>query len=178
MAGEEPLALGFLGSQIVTWERDPMIWPVLVEMCQVAVGTELPNPTLTGTRWLKRRVIDAFQLGRLVLVQDEFAESTGGGGAGGEQSGQQKDGAADIPQQGAPPPAEPKIPAKTWFRAKLLDEKGNPMAGEDYVLVDTDGVKRQGKLDSAGEVYIPPILPPGKCTITFPNIHLNPLKRK
>ena len=56
--------------------------------------------------------------------------------------------------------------------------RGEPCANEDYVLVDSAGSKRTGKLDSNGEVYIPPILPPGDCTIQFPNIHLNPRKRK
>ena len=78
----------------------------------------------------------------------------------------------------APPPEPPKPVEKTWFRAKLVDEEGQPMAGEDYVLVTSDGANRKGKLDANGEVYIPPILPPGDCTISFPNIHLNPLKRK
>jgi hypothetical protein len=78
----------------------------------------------------------------------------------------------------AAPPEPPKAPEKTWFRARLLDEEGQPMAGEDYILITTDRAKRKGKLDSNGEVYIPPILPPGNCTISFPNIHLNPLKKK
>ena len=38
--------------------------------------------------------------------------------------------------------------------------------------------EEKGKLDANGEVYVPPILPPGDCTISFPNIHLNPRKRK
>ena len=59
-----------------------------------------------------------------------------------------------------------------------LDEDGEPMAGEDYILTDSEGARREGQLDDNGEVYIPPILPPGKCTINFPKIHLNPRKRK
>jgi hypothetical protein len=52
------------------------------------------------------------------------------------------------------------------------------MAGEDYVLVDSAGTRKEGKLDADGEVYIPSILPYGDCTISFPNIHLNPRKKK
>jgi hypothetical protein len=61
---------------------------------------------------------------------------------------------------------------------RLLDEDGQPMAGEDYVVVDSAGANHKGKLDENGEFYIPPTLPEGECTINFPNIHLNPRKRK
>jgi hypothetical protein len=165
----------FLRSQIVSWSHDPLVWPVLLEMCEVVLGAEYPNPTLMGKRWLIQRLEDAFHRGRLLLVEDNLLQnrSTGGSGEGKDDSGQPGAAPADVP-----PPRASSPPEKTWFRARLLDEDGEPMAGEDYVLVDTDGVNRKGKLDAQGEVYIPPILPPGKCTITFPNIHLNPLKRK
>lgn len=60
----------------------------------------------------------------------------------------------------------------------LNDEDGEPMAGEDYQVVDSAGATHKGKLDDNGEFYIPPTLPAGNCKIQFPNIHLNPRKKK
>ena len=176
--GEVPVELLFLRSQIVSWSHDPLVWPVLLDMCEVVLGAETPNPTLMGKRWIIQRLEDAFRSGRLVLIPHDLLRnrSTGGGGGSADDSG--PGGTPDAVSSAGPPPKVPKAPEKTWFRARLLDEDGEPMAGEDYLLVDTDGVKRKGKLDAQGEVYIPPILPPGNCTISFPNIHLNPLKRK
>ena len=52
------------------------------------------------------------------------------------------------------------------------------MAQEDFIVVDSAGARHQGKLDENGEFYIPPSIPEGKCTVQFPNIHLNPKMRK
>jgi len=82
---------------------------------------------------------------------------------------------AQVRQAGA---AERETDEKTWFRAQLLDEDGQPMVNEDYVLVDSNGTRRTGKLDQDGTVSIPKILVPGNCTISFPNVHLNPRKRR
>jgi hypothetical protein len=187
---EVALPLPFARAHIALWIRDPQVWPIILEICDELLGTEHPNPTLMGLEWLHDRVLDAFERGRLLLIDEEDDEkgaggTAGGGGGGGSAAGEQptRRGAADPTGLAGTPSSSPaadapKEPPKTWFRARLLDEDGEPMAGEDYVLVDTDGVKRKGKLDPQGEVYIPPILPPGKCTISFPNIHLNPLKKK
>jgi hypothetical protein len=94
--------------------------------------------------------------------------------AGGDSDSPDDDGASSP----KPPAATAEREEKTWFRARLVDEDGDPMTNEDYILIDTQGAHRKGKLDANGEVYIPPILPPGDCTIRFPNIHLNPRKRK
>ena len=78
----------------------------------------------------------------------------------------------------SPPDGVAPCPGKTWFRVRLTDEDGQPMAHEDFIVVDSAGARHQGKLDENGEFYIPPSLPEGKCTVQFPNIHLNPKKRK
>jgi len=79
----------------------------------------------------------------------------------------------NAPQDGVAP-----CPANTWFRVRLVDEDGQIMAGEDFIVVDSAGARHEGKLDQNGEFYIPPSIPFGKCTVQFPNVHLNPKKRK
>ena len=134
------------------------------------------------TSWLEDRAADAFHVGTLVVIREgRQGVDRAGGGAGAASApatSGQASGPARSSRQRATPPEAPKKIEKTWFRARLVNEDGLPMSGEDYTLVDTDGAQRKGKLDSNGEVYIPPILPPGKCTIGFPNIHLNPWKKK
>ena len=195
---EEPLNVSFLRFHIAGWVRDPLLWPSLIDMCHAVWGEEHFNPTLMGKRWLEERLDDAFLHERLVILSKNVSASSGGSGGAGGPGAQgaaagaggkgtagaagagagAKGGSATSGGSNKSSDAPPKTPVKTWFRARLLDEEGQPMANEDYVLVDTDGAKRKGKLDSNGEVYSPPLLPVGNCTITFPNIHLNPLKKK
>ena len=85
--------------------------------------------------------------------------------------------AASDDVQNSPKNGVTQCPGLTWFRMRLTDEDDEPMAGEDYVVVDSAGAKREGKLDENGEFFIPPSLPGGECTINFPNIHLNPRKK-
>jgi hypothetical protein len=59
----------------------------------------------------------------------------------------------------------------------LADEDGEPMANEDYEVIDSAGATHKGKLDANGEFYIPATLPIGLCSINFPKIHLNPRKK-
>jgi len=72
----------------------------------------------------------------------------------------------------------PTTTEKTWFRMQLSDEDGLPMAGEDYVVVDSAGARRQGKLDTNGELYIPPVLPVGNWRHQLPQHPSEPEKRK
>jgi hypothetical protein len=150
-------------------------------MCEAVHGAEVPNPAAGGTHWMEERLADAFRYGRLLLVKGAVQQNRPGF-TGSYEDGQNSS-AETSPNDTAPDRGQaaaarqPEQPEKTWFHAQLLDEDGHPMAGEDYIVVDSDGSKRTGKLDAQGEVYIPAILSPGKCTITFPNIHLNPLKR-
>lgn len=80
--------------------------------------------------------------------------------------------------QSSPENGVNQCPGLTWFRMRIVDETGEPMAGEKYVVVDSAGARREGKLDENGELYIPPELPEGQCTINFPEIHFNPRKKK
>ena len=112
---------------------------------------------------------DAFRNGTLVLLREVRRE---GGGGGSEKTAEKS---APAKKAGSSPQ---KTDEKTWFRVQLVDEEGQPMKDEDYVVVDSTGTRRTGKLDAKGEMYIPPMLPEGECTVNFPNIHLNPRKRK
>jgi hypothetical protein len=182
--GEQYLTnMALVRSEIAAWARDSAHARTLLELYQAAYG--LPPWEMMTTRevWIEERVEEAFRQGRLLLVPEQWKEHEGGGGGGAvtqsSQTRQENENEnTGTPGSGSSPPSEPKSQEKTWFRAALKDEDGKPMKDEDYVLVDTDGTKREGKLDANGEVYIPPILPPGKCTISFPKIHLNPRKRK
>lgn len=133
-----------------------------------------------------KRVAEAFRRGELVVLVSMAgaglgkSESSGGGqGSGGSGgSGQNKQGQQQQKKTQKDPEPPPKE-EKTWIRVILLDEDGIPMKNEAFSLGLPDGSKRNGKLDGDGAVYIPPSLPPDKeCTITFPEIHLNPRKKK
>jgi len=161
-------------AEITAATRDPKAQRALAEIVVVAPGTRPLFAAQPQISWPAQRVENAFRQGTLVLIREEMRIA--GGGKAEEQTSAAGAQAAGPPKRG-PSSAFPPVIEKTWFRVQLLDEDGDPMAGEDYVVVDTQGCRRQGKLDSNGELYIPPILPPGNCTVSFPNIHLNPRKR-
>jgi hypothetical protein len=143
-------------------------------MYEVAYGQRVPVSRIGGrTAWLVDRLETAFRQRRLFLLEDEL--SAPAAQTASDDADSPEDDGGSSPK---PPAARAERAEKTWFHARLVDEDGDSMANEDYILVDTQGARRKGKLDANGEVYIPPILPPGDCTISFPNIHLNPRKRK
>ncbi len=192
--GDHPLSNpGVSRSQIHEWGRYSS--RLLPELYQAAYGRPAPDMLTDRDTTIEEQLEEAFRNRRLLLLPGELLErkhaggSASGGAAGappppppaGSQTDDESDSSSSSSstsgsgEETAPPP---KKTEKTWFRATLKDEDGEPMADEDYTLIDTDGVKRTGKLDPNGEVYIPAILPPGQCTISFPNIHLNPRKKK
>ena len=160
--------------EITVAARDPRAQHALAEIVTAFPGVRPMFAAQPEISWPAQRVENAFLQGTLVLVREEM--SIAGGGKTAEQTSAAGTQAAGSPSRGQSA-AIPPVIEKTWFRMQLLDEDGDPMAGEDYLVVDTQGCRRQGKLDSNGELYIPPILPPGDCTINFPEIHLNPRKR-
>lgn len=170
-----------VGARLEGFALDPMSRREALDMFR-AIGGMLPMGADTGKKVIQdlvaNRINDALRRGELVAFQRGGEASTGTQGSGSQTKPQKSTKAPqEVSKASGPPPDEPK-PERTWFRAKLIDEDGEPCANEDYILVDSAGSKRTGKLDANGEVYIPPILPPGDCTIQFPNIHLNPRKRK
>jgi hypothetical protein len=160
--------------EITVATRDPKAQRALGEIVAASPSARPPFAAQPEISWPAQRVETAFRQGTLVLVREEVRLV--GGGATPNQTGSAGAQAAGSPSR-AQSAAIPPVIEKTWFRMQLLDEDSDPMAGEEYVVIDTQGCHRHGKLDSNGELYIPPILPPGDCTISFPRIHLNPRKR-
>ncbi len=58
---------------------------------------------------------------------------------------------------------------KDWLQLQVLDESGNPVANEDYVLHLADGSERKGKLDADGNLKEED-LPPGEVVIEWPSL--------
>jgi len=52
---------------------------------------------------------------------------------------------------------------------ELVDENGNPVADEEYILYLPDGKERKGKVDSKGYAMEKDI-PPGEILVKFPNL--------
>ena len=160
----------FVAVDAADWGRDPLLQRALLEMYEAVYGQRIAAALRTEMSWVVDRIHDAFRRGDLVLIPSEWhiiRQGTGIGTEGGE-----------VEEEIFEPVATPVEEEQTWFRARLLDEDGSPMVDEDYILVDSTGARTEGKLDSNGEVYISPTLPHGDCTISFPNIHLNPRKKK
>ncbi len=140
----------------------------------VRVASLLSALPSAPTRWRNReemlaavrRIKQGFERGELALLPSQTGSDSGGGGG----------------QPQAPPPPPPQKASafgseKTYFTCQLLDEDGSVMRDESYRLAVTDGSSRTGALDSDGSVYVPRI-DPGDCTIAFPEIRLNPRKKK
>jgi hypothetical protein len=61
-------------------------------------------------------------------------------------------------------------PGKTsWVEIELIDDQGQPVAGETYQVRLSDGSLFVGTLDKRGQARIEGI-DPGTCQITFPNL--------
>jgi uncharacterized protein (DUF2345 family) len=72
-------------------------------------------------------------------------------------------------------PAEDEEEETTWIDLKLVDEEGNPCAGEEYRIVDSKSKEHTGSLDANGEAHV--IVPVGKCDITYPKLDSNSWQR-
>lgn len=57
----------------------------------------------------------------------------------------------------------------SWVKIKLVDEAGNPVAGEAYKVKASDGRVASGTLDEKGQAHVKGI-EPGDCEVTFPNL--------
>jgi hypothetical protein len=56
----------------------------------------------------------------------------------------------------------------SWIEIELVDEEGEPVPSEKYLIELPDGRKKEGMLDSEGHARVDGI-DPGTCKVTFPN---------
>jgi uncharacterized protein (DUF2345 family) len=83
------------------------------------------------------------------------------------------------PETANDPGGTPHCPANTphWIEIVLLDEAGNPVANEPYLIVTPDGAEHKGSLDGDGYVRLNNI-EPGDCQVSFPEIDQHEPVRK
>jgi type VI secretion system secreted protein VgrG len=75
---------------------------------------------------------------------------------------------ADKAAPGQQPQAHKADEAKkSWIEIELVDEDGNPVPGETYLVTTPDGAVAQGTLDENGFARVEG-MDPGTCKITFP----------
>ena len=82
----------------------------------------------------------------------------------GELENAQQDTTANSTDQTTPP-----CNKTHWIEIKLLDQDGNPIPSEAYLLTGPDGNAQNGSLDDQGFVRIEG-LGPGTCSVAFPNL--------
>lgn len=70
----------------------------------------------------------------------------------------------------APPPTPEQIHESGWLEIELVDDRdpARPVPHEDYVIVCSDGSRREGTTDEDGKAFVEGI-PPGECDVWFPN---------
>jgi type VI secretion system secreted protein VgrG len=73
---------------------------------------------------------------------------------------------AEPPEESEPPAEEED---RTWIEIEMVDDTGQPVAGERYRVTLPDGSVREGTLDQNGFAHIGGI-EPGTCEITFPEL--------
>ncbi len=70
-------------------------------------------------------------------------------------------------EQAAEKPAAPEEPH--WIEVELIDDEGNPRAGERYFVELPDGTTKSGTLDSEGRARIEGV-DPGTGKVSFPDL--------
>lgn len=64
----------------------------------------------------------------------------------------------------------PTDPPKHWVEIRLLDEDGNPVPNEEYLVTLPDGSDVHGYLDDKGWARFAPLDDAGTCEVSFPEI--------
>jgi len=70
------------------------------------------------------------------------------------------------------PPAETKSTEKEtyWVEIALIGEDGQPVPGEEFVILLPDGRRETGKLDGQGLARFSELPNPGTCKVSFPQL--------
>ena len=160
------------------WLDDPLLRRSALEMYEsvTGYGASFGSSYQELAEQVKRKLISAFQTGLLVTLVETSGAAAATDAA--PVDGMEADKVGQSPKKSKEEPPKKEKPEKHWFRCQLFDEDGEPMRNEPYKLKDSNGSIREKTLDDDGIVYIPPTLNPGDCTISFPKIHLNPIKKK
>lgn len=70
------------------------------------------------------------------------------------------------------PESEENKDKKSWIEIKLVDEAGEPVPSERYLITLPDGSTTSGTLDEKGSARVEN-LDPGSCKVTFPDLDQN-----
>ena len=116
----------------------------------------LANPDLEDPA-LHDRLMAALRSGRLVLLRLEGHARY----RGKPPEAQEKPQDEDFER---PPPA-----TDDWIEILLVDEQGQGIPGQRYLIVTPDGQQRRGFTDSLGSARITRI-PSGDCKVSFPDL--------
>jgi hypothetical protein len=140
------------------WLTDSGARQTLIDVCET-VG--VPAGRAPGGD-LKRRVVEAFRQGDLVVLNTRRGDVF--------RRMEKADEAAPPPPQDEPP----SRPAKTltWIEIELMNDKGEPVPKERYRIELPDGSPEEGFLDSQGRARVDGI-EAGTCNVTFPDIDAN-----
>lgn len=65
------------------------------------------------------------------------------------------------------PPVTP-VEVRYWIEIELVDEAGQPIAGEPYTLKTPEGELIQGQLDASGRARVETLTASGECLVSFP----------
>jgi hypothetical protein len=82
-----------------------------------------------------------------------------------------------MPEQDEDEPVLAAAPELTWIEIQLVDEVGEPVAGQAYELTMPDGSVQQGKLNYRGRARVDDIGRPGACTVKFPDLDADAWER-
>lgn len=143
---------GFIDSYLDDWLRNPLTASAIEDMLRNTSFGSSSDISLRsrGPIELRRRLLDAFRQGELMMLHQERSRLLGG-----------------LNEERKPETAPPRPQRdKTWIEVQLVNKKGQPVAGARYRLKITDGSIREGKLNENGSVRIPGI-DPGMCEVTF-----------
>lgn len=138
------------------WLREPDARRVLVAMFTALHGPLELDPWASDeiVRRIGPALQTAFERGDLVVLAAKRVNATPP--------------VRVVPVSAPPPPGLPTTP-KTFIEIVLLDDRGQPLAGEPYRIVLPDGSIRTGTLDRDGFAR-EDNLDPGVCDVSFPRI--------